>query len=151
MIFKNSKNLHTLKLHHILIKITFSWSKRIEVFVVKICYLELFNIKRWKLSSSFFQNIFHCNIPTGHGFTTTLNLSNSFKYPKSYNGLKINVMNKNSYFKRNYCVQGYNYRRLVGKVYDELQNWLLYSMPKFQVVHKTEFDIKLWISPWHLK
>ena len=38
--------------------------------------------------SSFFQNIFHCNIPLGHGFPAIPNLVNSFKCSESYNGQK---------------------------------------------------------------
>ena len=56
--------------------------------------LNIFIFIVFNFNSSFFQHIFHCNIPLGHDFPTILNLLNYFKYSK-----KIDAMNKKSYFK----------------------------------------------------
>ena len=50
--------------------------------------LKIFILVFFNFSSSFFQNIFRCNIPFGCGFSTKPNLSNSFKYLKGYGGSK---------------------------------------------------------------
>ena len=50
--------------------------------------LKVFIFMVFKLNSSFFQNIYHCNISLGRGFPTIPNLLNSFKSSKSYNGSK---------------------------------------------------------------
>ena len=73
--------------------------------MIKICRLWLFYIKRWKFSSSlffnfnfsFFQNIFHLNIPLGRGFLKVSNLLNPVKC-SVMTDRKISAMNKKSYF-----------------------------------------------------
>ena len=50
--------------------------------------LKIFILIFFNFSSSFFQNIFRCNIPFGCGFSTKPNLWNSFKYLKGYSGSK---------------------------------------------------------------
>ena len=48
-------------------------------------------------SSSFFQNIFHCNIPFSHDFPTIPNLLNSFNDQKVIMVLKTSATNKKPY------------------------------------------------------
>ena len=83
--------LHTLKLSLVLRKLFFA----IFMFL--------------NFNSSFFQNIFHCNIPLGRGFPTIPYLLNSHD------------CSKNSYGSKNWCNQLKNRnlnRKLVKEIYD---------------------------------
>lgn len=67
------------------------------------CNLQLFYIKNgnfqrhfFKFNCSFYQNICHCDIPLGRGFSTISNLLNYFKISKSYRARIISALTKTS-------------------------------------------------------